>query len=476
MNDLLGLLLSWPIILISTLTFLYWHFTKTYDHWKKRGVVFEKPILLFGNLKERMLFRQSFHEYQRDAYFKFEGHPYAGLYEGRRPSLMLRDPELIKHVMVRDFEHFVDRPTFRLRSPAYTRNMLINLKGNEWKQVRQIMTPAFTSGKLKQMHSLVEQCGKQMEEYFDSNITEGNPKLEIELKDFLGRFTLDVIATCAFGVESNSIKFPESELICVMAKFGDIPVYKRVILFMIIVFIPMFARFIPLSLFNSRVMEYLVALSKKVAHMRKTEGVRRNDFLQLMVEHQDDSNAPSDDVIKVKTVTVGENGETKQKVFLSEDTVTAQSILFLIAGYETSSTLLMFASYQLSLNVDIQDKLRAHVNEILDKHGGKCTYEALQDMSYLEMVLNETLRMHPSVARVDRHCTLDYTLPDTNIVIRAGESVNVPIMGLHYDPKYYPDPYKFDPDRFLPEEKAKRSPYVFLPFGAGPRNCIGNTT
>lgn len=78
MNDLLGLLLSWPIILISTLTFLYWHFTKTYDHWKKRGVVFEKPILLFGNLKERMLFRQSFHEYQRDAYFKFEGHPYAG--------------------------------------------------------------------------------------------------------------------------------------------------------------------------------------------------------------------------------------------------------------------------------------------------------------------------------------------------------------------------------------------------------------
>ncbi|KAI5711173.1 hypothetical protein M8J75_014791 [Diaphorina citri] len=75
-----------------------------------------------------MLFRQSFHEYQRDAYFKFEGHPYAGLYEGRRPSLMLRDPELIKHVMVRDFEHFVDRPTFRLRSPAYTTNMLINLK------------------------------------------------------------------------------------------------------------------------------------------------------------------------------------------------------------------------------------------------------------------------------------------------------------------------------------------------------------
>lgn len=474
MDKWLSLALSWPVILLAIITFLYWHFTKTFNHWTKRGVEFEKPVILFGNIKDRMLFRKSFHEFQLDTYKKFKGLRYAGLFEGKRPSLMLLDPELIKCVMVRDFEHFVDRPTFRLRSPDYIRNMLINLKGNDWKQVRQIMTPAFTSGKLRQMLSLVDQCGKQMEEYFDTNITKDNPKIELEMKDFLGRFTLDVIATCAFGVESNSIKFPDSELICMMAKFSDIPLYKRLTLFAIILFIPMFARFIPISFFNSTVMDYLERLVQKVTHVRRTEDVKRNDFLQLMIENQDDTLSSSDAVIRMKPVPVDETKQdTKQKAWVSEGTVTAQSILFLIAGYETSSTLLTFACYQLSLNPDVQDKLRGQVLEILEKHEGQCTYEALQEMTYLEMVLNETLRMHPPVARVDRHCTMNYTLPGSQVVIRVGESVNVPIMGLHYDPEYYPEPYKFDPERFTPEEKAKRSPYVFLPFGAGPRNCIG---
>lgn len=417
-----------------------------------------------------MLFRKSFHEFQLEMYKKFKGLQYAGLFEGRRPSLMLLDPELIKYVMVRDFEHFVDRPTFRLRSPAYMTNMLINLKGHEWKQVRQLMTPAFTSGKLRQMFALVDQCGKQMEEHFEANITQDNPKLELEMKDFLGRFTLDVIATCAFGVESNSIKFPESELICAMAKFGDIPLHKRFALFAIILFVPMFARFIPLSFFNTEVMEYLNRLVQKVTRVRKTGDVKRNDFLQLMVEHQDDRESPSEQATRVIATS---DDEKKQRIVLSEDTVSAQLILFLIAGYETSSTLLTFACYELSMNPHIQDKLRAEVNQVLDKYEGECTYEALQEMTYLEMVLNETLRMHPPVARVDRHCTMDYTIPLTNVSIKAGESVNVPIMGLHYDPEFYPNPYKFDPERFSPEEKSKRSPYVFLPFGAGPRNCIG---
>uniref|UniRef100_A0A8D9EVW2 Cytochrome P450 9e2 n=1 Tax=Cacopsylla melanoneura TaxID=428564 RepID=A0A8D9EVW2_9HEMI len=471
MDNLISLITSWPAILITVASFLYWHFTKSFDHWKKKGVVFEKPVFLFGNIKDRMLFRKAFHEFQLETYKKFKGNPFAGLFEGRRPSLMLLDPELIKCVMVRDFEHFVDRPTFRLRSPAYMRHMLINLKGHDWKQVRQIMTPAFTSGKLKQMFSLVDQCGRQMEEYFDSNITPDNPKLSLEMKEFQGRFTLDVIATCAFGVESNSIKFPDSELISMMSKFGDIPLYKRLALFAIILFIPMFARFIPLSFFNTTVMQYLQRLVQKVTQARKTGDIKRNDFLQLMIEHQDpDTSSHSDDVLKLYP---SDSNPVKQIPYLRPDTVTAQAILFLIAGYETSSTLLTFACYELSVNPDIQDMLRAHVNEVLDKHDGQVTYEALQEMNYLEMVLNETLRLHPPVARVDRHCTMDYTLPSTNISIKAGDSVNVPIMGLHYDPEYYPDPYTFDPERFTPAEKAKRSPYVFLPFGAGPRNCIG---
>lgn len=81
--------------------------------------------------------------------------------------------------------------------------------------------------------------------------------------------------------------------------------------------------------------------------------------------------------------------------------------------------------------------------------------------------------MHPPIAQLERVCTKDYTLPESDLLLKKGTSIQVPVIGLHYDPEYYPEPYKFDPNRFCPEEKAKRSQYVYLPFGTGPRNCIG---
>jgi cytochrome P450 family 6 len=76
--------------------------------------------------------------------------------------LIVRDPELIKHILVRDFQHFVDRPTLAIRGSPYIVNMLINMKGQHWKNVRALLTPTFSSGKLKAMENLVEQCGQHM--------------------------------------------------------------------------------------------------------------------------------------------------------------------------------------------------------------------------------------------------------------------------------------------------------------------------
>jgi cytochrome P450 family 6 len=81
---------------------------------------------------------------------------------------MVRDPELIKLIMVRDFDHFVDRPTLRIRNSPYTENMLLNIKGQHWKNVRAILTPTFSSGKLKAMENLVEQCGQQLETFLQN--------------------------------------------------------------------------------------------------------------------------------------------------------------------------------------------------------------------------------------------------------------------------------------------------------------------
>lgn len=86
----------------------------------------------------------------------------------------------------------------------------------------------------------------------------------------------------------------------------------------------------------------------------------------------------------------------------------------------------------------------------------------------------ETLRKYPPIPGAPRVCTKDYTIPGTNITVEAGTHFSIPIMGIHHDPEYYPNPEVFDPERFSEENKAKRPPYTHVPFGDGPRICIGN--
>lgn len=86
----------------------------------------------------------------------------------------------------------------------------------------------------------------------------------------------------------------------------------------------------------------------------------------------------------------------------------------------------------------------------------------------------ETLRKYPPIPTIFRICTEQYKIPDTNVVIDKDTIVQIPILGIHYDPEYYPDPDKFDPERFSLENKSQRHQYTWLPFGEGPRICIGN--
>lgn len=90
-----------------------------------------------------------------------------------------------------------------------------------------------------------------------------------------------------------------------------------------------------------------------------------------------------------------------------------------------------------------------------------------------DIVFAETLRKHSIAPSLFRITNAPYTIPETNITLEAGTRVLLSVMGLHNDPKYFPDPEKFDPERFSEEEKAQRPSFTYLPFGEGPRFCIG---
>ncbi|CAF1295808.1 unnamed protein product [Rotaria sordida] len=149
--------------------------------------------------------------------------------------------------------------------------------------------------------------------------------------------------------------------------------------------------------------------------------------------------------------------------------IIGQAVIFLVAGYETTSILMSCFFYVMATEPVIQEKVYEEICQELGDD--EVTHEKLNQLPYLDMVISETLRMYPPGIRFDRVASCDYQLG--NYHIPKGSIINVSVYPIHHDPNVWPDPEKFIPERFLPAEKAKRHPMTYLPFGDGPRNCIG---
>ncbi|XP_047118506.1 probable cytochrome P450 6a13 [Schistocerca piceifrons] len=159
---------------------------------------------------------------------------------------------------------------------------------------------------------------------------------------------------------------------------------------------------------------------------------------------------------------------------LTTKEVAAQAWVFFLAGFETSSTTVSFCLYELARHPDIQKKVQEEIDDALKKNNGDVTYDIIMtQMPYLEKVVNETLRMYPPATVLNREVVQDYKLPGYDCVLEKGTKVFIPVLGLHHDRKFFRTPEKFDPEHFSEEQKASRHPYCYLPFGEGPRLCIG---
>ncbi len=196
---------------------------------------------------------------------------------------------------------------------------------------------------------------------------------------------------------------------------------------------------------------------------------KRDDYIQNMVDHeQNDYNSTG----QKESYITNEQGVkwNYMKNTLTNVEILAQAILFLLAGYETTGSTLSLISYNLACHPEIQQKLIEEVDKCIEKHG--CiNYDSVFDNQYLDMVIEENMRMYPPATRIDRVCNKDYEFE--GVKIPKGQLVTIPIWALHHDPNIYPDPYTFNPDRFNEENKKKRANEAYIPFGNGPRSCIG---
>ena len=131
-----------------------------------------------------------------------------------------------------------------------------------------------------------------------------------------------------------------------------------------------------------------------------------------------------------------------------------------------------FALWELAKHQEIQQRVRLDILDHLDENK-KFTYESIQEMKYLMGVINETLRFYPPAPLIDRVASQDYKIPGTNVILEKGTVVYTALPGIHMDPKYHPEPEVFDPERFSDERKTDIKSCTFMPFGLGPRICIG---
>ena len=268
--------------------------------------------------------------------------------------------------------------------------------------------------------------------------------------DRFSKLTLEVILSTAFGFDTN-LQMGENTDLLVKAK----------IMFRIPHFVQQLAR-LPLgntlfrlisSLYGNQLV-YFKGVAKEIIKARRQRGqTGRKDLLYLMM-------------------TANEETTVEGVSRLSDDEIVAQSIFFLLAGYETSSNTLSFTLYCLALNPDVQDKLRKEIKEAIESNTEKKTiFELAQSMEYLDCVVKESQRLYPTAVFPGRQCSEDYDL--SGIHIPAGTEIMIPIYALHHDPDAWTDPEKFDPERFRGTAKDNRHDFQFLPFGAGPRSCIG---
>ncbi|XP_057606339.1 cytochrome P450 3A12-like isoform X1 [Hippopotamus amphibius kiboko] len=275
----------------------------------------------------------------------------------------------------------------------------------------------------------------------------------LSLLSIFGAYSMDVITSTSFGVNIDSLNNPHDPFVEHTKKLLRFDFLDPLlVLSALFPFLRPVFEILNLSVFPKSAVNFITKSIKRMKESRrKDKETHRVDLLQLMINSQN-----SKDVDTCKA--------------LSDPEMVAQSIIFIFGGYEPTTEALSFLFYKLATHPDVQRKLQKEIDETLPNKAPP-TYDALAQMQYLDVVLNEALRLFPITARLERVCKRDVKIH--RVFIPKGTVMMVPVFTIHRDPELWPEPEEFCPERFSKKNKDSINPYTYLPFGTGPRNCLG---
>uniref|UniRef100_A0A0M3INM3 Cytochrome P450 n=1 Tax=Ascaris lumbricoides TaxID=6252 RepID=A0A0M3INM3_ASCLU len=214
--------------------------------------------------------------------------------------------------------------------------------------------------------------------------------------------------------------------------------------------------------------KYIVdAIRKVIAERRIHRKAGKPDFLQLLLDCSDERCAESEIDREITDEIVAKSGN---KVKLNDELIISQCFIFIVAGYETSSATLQFCLYNLATNPIVQENGHEEVMRIVgDKE--LIEWDDLAKMSYIDHIIKETLRLFPPIPSINRQCNEEVFID--GVKFEKGCNINAAVFAIHYNEEYYPEAERFYPERFSLEKYKTNDPLTFIPFGFGPRNCIG---
>uniref|UniRef100_A0A8D3EAB0 unspecific monooxygenase n=1 Tax=Scophthalmus maximus TaxID=52904 RepID=A0A8D3EAB0_SCOMX len=346
-----------------------------------------------------------------------------GTYELRRPMLAVMEPDMLRSILVKEcFNYFTNRRDLRLNGDLY--DIVSIAEDDQWRRIRNIFTPNFTSGRIKEMFGIMKHHSRKL-------IDKLRPKVDnnevVEVKSFFGPYGMDVMASCSMGVDMDSINNPSHPLLAHASNLFNIS--------------------IPLFLLQG-CFPFIIPLLKLLGNGRGEGQIHKYTFKRMTA------------LLRSPSLLEG----------LNEHEIISQISILLMAGYETTASALMFLAYNMARNPEIMKRLQKEIDSTFPNKGS-VQYEALMQMEYLDAVVNESLRLYPPIARIDR--VAKETIKIKDITILKDMVVLVPVYALHHDPELWPEPEEFKPERFSKENKQSITPYTYLPFGVGPRNCLG---
>ena len=349
----------------------YMFLKKKFSYFENDGIPHIKATSwILGNLGD-VGRKYHFTELLRFAYEECKGKDViGGFYSMFSPTIIITDLDLVKQIMIKDFPMFADRGFYVNEENEPITGHLLALSGDRWKFLRNKLSPAFTTGKIKLMYHTIADKGENLLKAVEKSLQSGS----VNIKDVATRFTVDIISSTAFGFEANTLKGESENIMKTLRRtLGEEGVSP--IKFFFLSTFSKFSKFMNLRFFPKDVQTFFDNAVGDSIKYRDANNVTRNDFLDMLIQ------------LKNKDSIDGDVTSTASRRLTLNECI-AQSFIFFLGGADTSSYTISFLLCELGMHSEIQEKIREEVNEKIANANGELTYDCIQEMTHLSQAVN----------------------------------------------------------------------------------------